>query len=64
VYDWAAGDQIRVSSAMYANFAAVNAGHIGGSDGNTVVFTADYSAYIILLNTNSTSLTAASFNFV
>jgi hypothetical protein len=56
-------DQIRVSTAMFANFAAT-AGHIGGSGGNTVVFTADYSAYIILLNTNSTSLTAANFNFV
>jgi Ca2+-binding RTX toxin-like protein len=64
VYDWAAGDRIQVSRSMYANFAAVNAGHIGSSGGNTVVFTADNTAYIILLNTTSASLSAASFNFV
>jgi Ca2+-binding RTX toxin-like protein len=67
VYDWGLGaDQIQVQGAMYANFAAINAGHIGYDAGSntTVVFTADSSAYIILLNTNSASLSAANFTFV
>jgi hypothetical protein len=36
----------------------------GQSSDTTVVFTADNSAYLILLNTNSATLSAASFNFV
>jgi serralysin len=67
VYDWDTGsDRIQVASSMYANFAAINAGHIGYSaaSNTTVVFTADSSAYLILLNTNSSTLTAANFNFV
>jgi Ca2+-binding RTX toxin-like protein len=66
VYDWAAGDRIQVATALYANFTAVSAGHIGYDAGSntTVIFTPDASSYILLLNTNSSTLTAASFNFV
>jgi Ca2+-binding RTX toxin-like protein len=67
VYDWGTGaDQIQIASSMYANYAAVNAGHIGydASTNTTVIFTADSSAYVLLLNTNITSISAANFNFV
>jgi serralysin len=67
VYDFVQGtDRIRVVSTMYASFAAVNAGHIGydASSNTTVVFSADSSTLILLLNTNAASLNAASFSFV
>jgi Ca2+-binding RTX toxin-like protein len=66
VYDWAAGDRVQVATSMYANFAAVNAGHIGynASSNTTVIFNPDASSYILLLNTNITAINASSFNFV
>jgi Ca2+-binding RTX toxin-like protein len=66
IYDWASGDRVQVATSLYANFAAINAGHIGYSDGSntTVIFNPDASSYILLLNTNITTINAASFNFV
>jgi serralysin len=66
VYDWAAGDRIQVATVMYANFGAINAGHIGynAASNTTVIFNPDASSYILLLNTNSATISAASFNFV
>jgi serralysin len=66
VYDWGLGDRIQVSTLMYASFAAINAGHIGynAATNTSVIFNPDASSYIILLNTNRASLSAASFNFV
>jgi serralysin len=66
VYDWVAGDRIQVSTLMYANFAAINAGHVGynAATNTSVIFNLDASSYVILLNTNRASLNAASFNFV
>jgi Ca2+-binding RTX toxin-like protein len=60
IYDWGT-DAIEVASSMYANFAAINAGHLGyvASSNTTVVFTPDASAHILLLNTNANTLSAS-----
>jgi serralysin len=66
VYDWGAGDRVQVATAMYADFAAISAGHIGynAASNTTVIFNPDASSYIVLLNTNITTINATSFSFV
>jgi Ca2+-binding RTX toxin-like protein len=66
VYDFVQGtDRVGIETSMYANYAALSAGHIGynSASNTTGIFNANASSYVILLNTNIASINASSFTF-